>query len=252
MAIFAKLLVAQQAMIESLQSTLIQVKAMIFGGERFVINNGQVNDRGKNYIGFSLDNKGILKASGAEISGHIEAESGTLDNITIKEHALFLGTIKSGPIFVSNETTTPVPPTTFGVGTRVSDIVNSVGINATINVSSGSYGVKSGLVAMITTHSTIRTSSIVGGNIVYTGYQHTWTLKLVFNDNTENSFTGTGHSTSSSPTSSMSTYSGTIAQQLQFGGSIAGKIFIIENLPTGSTGLQRGTVYRNGNQLMIV
>jgi hypothetical protein len=43
----------------------------------------------------------------------------------------------------------------------------------------------------------------------------------------------------------------TINQQLSIGGSVFGKIFIITNLPVGGAGLPPGTVYRNGNQLMI-
>ena len=119
-ALFAKLLVAQQAFIEELQAQIIQVNAAIFGGKRFVNVNGQIIDKGPGYDGFSLDSEGILKASGAEIKGHIEADSGTfaghveaasgsfngtvnidygeLRNVNIRENATIEGniTIKSG------------------------------------------------------------------------------------------------------------------------------------------------------------
>jgi hypothetical protein len=252
-ALFAQKFFAQQAIIKELQAQLINVQGAIFGGERFINENGRVIDKGKNLSGFCIEQDGKLKASGAEISGHIEATSGTLDNLTIKESATFLGTIKSGPVFISNETTASVPPTTFNAGTNVNTIVNTIGINKIINVASGTSGSKSGLISIITTHSYIRTQTVVAGTIMFTGYQHTWNFKLLFNDSTELSFTGTGHNaTSTNPTSPMNNYSGTIAQRLQFGGSIPGKIFRIENLPIGSAGLHVGSVYRNGNQLMIV
>jgi len=47
-------------------------------------------------------------------------------------------------------------------------------------------------------------------------------------------------------------WSNSISQQLSIGGSVPGKIFKMDNLPIGSAGLSTGTVYRNGNQLMIV
>lgn len=83
------------AFIEQLQAQLIQVNAAIFGGERFVKENGQVTDQGSRLPGFSLDGSGRLKASGAEISGHIEADSGTLNAVTIEEQAVFRGRILS-------------------------------------------------------------------------------------------------------------------------------------------------------------
>lgn len=81
---------------------MIKVMAAIFGGERFEIINGQLVDKGAHLPGFSMDHTGKLKASGAEISGHIEADSGTLNNITIRENSLFQGNITSGPLVLSD------------------------------------------------------------------------------------------------------------------------------------------------------
>jgi hypothetical protein len=72
------------------------------------------------------------------------------------------------------------------------------------------------------------------------------------NDSTVTTFTAIGRSNSQNSNSNISGDNTTITQQLSFGGSTSGYIFKIENLPTGSSGLPTGTVYRNSNYLMIV
>ena len=75
---------------------MIQVLNMIYGGERFSWDGHQLVDNGDHLPGFLLDKSGMLKASGAEISGHIKAKSGELDAVTINEQAVFKGRIFSG------------------------------------------------------------------------------------------------------------------------------------------------------------
>jgi len=74
MALFTRNLMALDAFIEKLQSLFINVKAAIFGGSRFTLNNlSQLVDNGSHLQGFCLNSNGILKASGAEISGTLQA-----------------------------------------------------------------------------------------------------------------------------------------------------------------------------------
>jgi predicted phage tail protein len=98
MAVFAKMLIAQRAFIEELESQLIQVKAAIFGGKRFVIKNGQVADQGSHLPGFCLDKDGKLRASDAEISGHIEAASGTFKGRLEANKGYFIGELTAGAL----------------------------------------------------------------------------------------------------------------------------------------------------------
>jgi len=105
MAVFVRQLMAARAFIEKLESLLINVKGAIFGGERFINVNDQVVDRGSNYTGFCIAQDGILKASGAEISGRIDAMLGRLQHISIQEHAVIEGdiTIRSGEFQVVSD-----------------------------------------------------------------------------------------------------------------------------------------------------
>jgi hypothetical protein len=247
MAAFIRNLFAQRAFIEQLESVLIQVKAAIFGGERFVKENGQVKDLGSHLPGFCLDKDGKLRASGAEISGHVKADSGELNNVTIKEGAVFLGTIHTGPVFISNETTAPVAPRVFNSGTSIGDIMSFLGGVGTFNIN-GSYGNRSDLVSVVT--AIARTITIiVGVQQIPVPNTPVHSLRLIFSSGNDVYLENT-------PTPTYPPYSGvnsaTINQQLSIGGSSPGKIFRIHNLPTGGAGLPSGTVYRNGNQLMIV
>ena len=74
-AVFARLLVAQQAFIEELQSQLIKVNNAIFGGPRFTKNaQGQIIDNGSSLNGFKLGADGKLIASNGEFSGDLNAQ----------------------------------------------------------------------------------------------------------------------------------------------------------------------------------
>jgi hypothetical protein len=74
---------------------MIQVLNAIYGGERFKFDGTKLVDKGINLPGFLLDKSGVLKASGAEISGHIEANSGTFKG------DLLAGTLKATGLEIS-------------------------------------------------------------------------------------------------------------------------------------------------------
>lgn len=113
MAIFTQQLMAVTAFIENLQSLLINVKGAIFGGTRFIKQDNQVIDLGTEKTGFCIAQDGILKASGAEISGRIEAHEG-----------FFHGELEAGP-FKAN--TQPVMGSliTYSSNTLVRTLMNA-------------------------------------------------------------------------------------------------------------------------------
>jgi len=221
-ALFARQLVVQQAFIEELAAQVITLKD---GGQI----KSEITDPVTGEPLFRLLANGLLEAMNARIKGHIEADTGELNNVTIKEQALFLGTVNTGPVYISNENTAPVNPTVFAVGSQIRNIGNTLGWDRTINVSSGSYGSRLGLISIVT--------SAQYGSFNHVSFQ----IKLLFNDG--GSVVTLNDSTD---------YPQNLTQALSVGGSASGKIFRIDNLPSGSAGLPVGTVYRNGNQLMIV
>jgi len=195
--------------------------------------------------GFQIKANGDAEFNDAVFREHVEATSGyikdmNIDNVTIGNDALFLGVIKTGPVFISNETTAPVAPTVFNSGARVRDVVDSIGRNTTKNVSSGYYGNKSGIISLTTTY-TAGAYNYIGQNIPYR-----WTLRILFNDGTYTELTDTTiYEQPNDNTNNL-----TVA--LSIGGSQSGNVFRIYDVPIGSAGLPTGTVYRNGNQLCIV
>jgi cytoskeletal protein CcmA (bactofilin family) len=104
MALFCKLLIAQQAFIEELQSQIIKVNGAIYGGNKYLAN-GDVNPQAPaGAKGFYLGSDGVLKAEKGEFTGKITAESGTftgeikaksgtLDNVTINKNCTVNGNI---------------------------------------------------------------------------------------------------------------------------------------------------------------
>ncbi|MCL2245470.1 MAG: host specificity factor TipJ family phage tail protein, partial [Treponema sp.] len=226
-AVFAKMLVVMDAFIETLSAQKILLKN---GGIIQSDNYDPVNK-----IGWMIDYLGNAVFNNATVRGHIDAESGSIrnlniDNVTIGKEAVYLGIIKTGPVFISNETTAPIEPRVFAANTRIRDIVEALGPNATINVSTGYFGTIQGLKTVIVS---LRSTGV---------FSYTYTISLIFNNSVPYEISDTGN-ISPPPT---------LGAVLSLGGSIPGKIFIMENLPIGSEGLQAGSVYRNGNQLMIV
>ena len=127
------------AFIEQLQAQLIQVQGAIFGGERFVKKDGQVIDNGINRTGFYVGQDGILKASGAEISGDIYANNG-----------FFRGDLVSGAMISSNQDTDAMPPITFSANHTARDVYNHYGRSGTFPIESGSFGGQGGVIAITT------------------------------------------------------------------------------------------------------
>ena len=91
-AVIARQLIAQRAFIESLEAQVLKIAGIIYGGGRFVFEDGRLVDKGAHLKGFSLDGDGTLKAS------QIDIDTGTLQNIDIINRANFKGliTIESG------------------------------------------------------------------------------------------------------------------------------------------------------------
>jgi len=103
-AVFVKMLIAQQAFIDDLQSKLIQVENAVFGGPRFEKNSqGQLFDKGENLRGFALESSGKLKVSEGEfrrgnfeditmtggtssdlIANNLEANDATIKNMNVE------------------------------------------------------------------------------------------------------------------------------------------------------------------------
>jgi hypothetical protein len=219
--------VAMQAFIEALQAQIITLS-----------NGGRIQS--ENFIegraGFKINHDGDAEFNNGKLRGHIEADSGELNNVTIKEQAVFLGTINSGPVFISNENTTPVVPRVFSAGTSIADIRSFLGGDSTFNIN-GSYGGRTDLISIIT--ATVQNASNAN--------DRRYSLCLIFSSGTDVFFEDTVSMNVQGPFVSRAT----ISQQLSIGGSASGKIFIIANLPIGGAGLPPGTVYRQGNQLMI-
>jgi hypothetical protein len=109
-AVFCRTIAAQQAFINELQTKLIQVQNAIFGGARFVRNGdgSGVVDLGDDKTGFKLGADGQLIASGADISGTINANNGSFSNLDIKDvtisgNSVFKGDIISGPLELTSD-----------------------------------------------------------------------------------------------------------------------------------------------------
>jgi hypothetical protein len=151
-------------------------------------------------------------------------------------------------LYASNEIVIPPAGQTWQINTTIQTIKNNLnvgtmGINETktINFSSGSYGEKTGLSRLEFSLIVLGTYNTVLGVVPLLGNK----LKIIFNDNityTHEDTRGTG----------INVNDGKINKILTVGGGMAGKTLKFKNLPGGAEGLEAGTVYRNGNQLMIV
>jgi len=236
------------AFIEQLQAQLIQVNAIVFGGERFIKENGQVIDRGPSFRGFSLDSNGLLKASRAEITNSY------IDDVVIGKSAVFAGTVDSGPLHASNEIQTPPAGRTWTnntlIGTIRSDLdVGSIPENGsrTVNFGSGQLGSKQGITQLTFESKFLyyQPPMVVNGVVIGVGRNvFGLRLRIHFNDNTVTTFEDTMGS-------GININQGRINQSLTVGGGNSGGTLRFNNLPSGPAG-PSGTVYRNGNQLMIV
>ena len=229
MAIIVKQLIAQRAFIEKLQSLLIQVKGAIFGGERFVNNNDKVVDMGTDKTGFCIAQDGILKASGAEISGHIEADSGELNNVVIKEESVFRGDIFAGPLTL----------TSINIDSRIFTFGPSFYGNAVYNAVVAYLGYAPSLAPTEGTMNALGRVSILN-YISFNVSAQEMTLYLTNGNTSINAVI----STRPGATGNVGT--------LSFQFKVGNKMMRLDKLPTTSAGLPAGAVYRDGNNLKIV
>jgi hypothetical protein len=238
--LFCLNLIAQKAFVKYLQALEITLSELTENGKT---QRGSI--KSQNYkqgaSGFKIDYNGDCEFNNGKFRGHVDVDSGELNNVTIKEQAVVLGTISSGPVYISNESTAPVSPRIFGSGTTIDIIRTFLGGNGTFNIS-GSYGSRTDLISIVTT--TVKTVNLIipPQNIIARDVP-VYSLRLIFSSGNDVYLENTN--------SNSSITSATISQQLSVGGSISGKVFRIIDLPTGGAGLPPGTVYRNGNQLMI-
>jgi hypothetical protein len=220
-AVFTRLIVAQRAYIEALESMLIQVNGAIFGGERFVKENGQVIDRGSDRTGFCIAQNGILKASGVEISGDIHANNGT-----------FRGDLFSGVLFSSNQLNGEnMPSKTFHSSDTAKTVWDFYGGNSqNIPVNSGSWGGVSGIFGLNLSFDRIP----VPGNVGLGGVATRYILDILI-------FNGT---TIRRTWADANGHRNILGAALIIDGGRRGPVFRL-NLPLGADGLNIGDVYRD-------
>jgi len=110
---------------------MIKVMAAIYGGERFSFDGASLVDNGKHLTGFCLDKDGKLKASGADISGHIEATS-----------AKFTGKLEANVSLQNSTFTYPMYGAVRGfIVFKPDDGVQTTGV-ITVQVSEGIAGIE--------------------------------------------------------------------------------------------------------------
>jgi hypothetical protein len=105
MALFAKLLIAQQAFIEELQSQILKINGAIYGGDRF---NKSGNVVRPDKPGFYLGSDGVFKATGGvfqgvssgEFDGSVHGDYGSFDVLKTKSFEMLNG----GPLAANQDT----------------------------------------------------------------------------------------------------------------------------------------------------
>jgi len=114
-ALFARVLIAQQAFIETLAAQLIVLRK---GG---AIQSESETD-GIPDVLIKADGEAIFNK--ATIRGHVDANSGTFTDITVTGDSIFCGDIFSGPLVLTKEY--PISGLiSYGAGTGAIDIVNT-------------------------------------------------------------------------------------------------------------------------------
>jgi hypothetical protein len=224
---------------------MIQILNAIYGGDRFTKSaDGQsLIDNGADKTGFKLGADGRLIASNAEISGTVNANFGSFDNISIGSNAFFSGIINSGPLYASNENSEAVSGNTYSSNTSVRSVWESLsgaggipypGSGQTFAVVSGKYGDKSGLLALVFFHSAVI-------NPITNLVVNTYDLTLNFADGT-----------SIDINSGVGRYNPSLGATLEIGGGQPGKTLKFNNLPVGDGGLQPGAVYMTSDGTLKV
>ncbi|MCL2194231.1 MAG: hypothetical protein FWB78_12660 [Treponema sp.] len=210
--------------------------ANLVGAKHIIVNtNGAIQS--EDYLpgqrGFIIRANGTAEFNNATFRGHIEALSGMfqnveLQNVFIGNQAIFEGSIHSGPLFASNDPSTPSPSRSWPAGTSIATIRSNLGVDQnetrTIDVSGGSLGGTTGL---------IRLEFVATGYIRPPAMVPAWNriLRVVFANNTF-------------------TFTDTINQTLAIGGTTAGQTLRFFNLPSGGEGLPAGTVWRDSSGIL--
>jgi hypothetical protein len=188
---------------------------------------------------WSLDRDGLLRAMNAVIYGTINADSGELNNVTIKENALFMGNIISGPLKLTDET--PASNTfPYNIGTRADTIVAAELGRLGIRISTGG-GINWRQVK----------GSYGGSQIIRVGFSgyydnsvnHHYTVYVIYSNGTQ------------AEIAYYSRYNDTIKNNtltsfLSFAYTSGGKMFTLTDLPTQDP-LTPDVVYRLGKELRI-
>jgi len=121
--LFCMNLIAQKAFVKYLQALEITLSELTENGRT---KRGSI--KSQNYSpgvsGFKIDYDGDCEFNNGNFRGHIEADSGVLNNIAILENALFQGNISSGPLVVSAQAADDTPLKSYSAGTVPYTIYN--------------------------------------------------------------------------------------------------------------------------------
>jgi hypothetical protein len=166
-AVFCRILFAQQAAIETLQSQLIQIGNAIFGGARFERQGSAVVDKGVDKTGFMI---------GAD--GKLVATNGTLNDMLITGKSEFRGSIASGPLYLSSDISTGITYT-YNAGTSVQTILDQFGLDhfGDSQHVAGSYGDRGNVSLLERYFDVTGNTSVPGGGtipVIETGLQITY------------------------------------------------------------------------------
>jgi hypothetical protein len=120
--LIAKMLIAQKAFIETLETQLLKITGVIYGGDRFDEHGQEIN---KNADGWYLGPDGRLQAAGGRFSGTVYAQGGHFKEASAEELSISGGSIRIGSLFVSDDVTTPSRPATYLSTTKLIAFVNN-------------------------------------------------------------------------------------------------------------------------------
>jgi hypothetical protein len=217
MSILVRDLIAKTAMIEYIASHKLHIQSK--DGSTGAIYGGGYDENGNptGGPGFYLGTDGKLKAVDGEFSGTINAAKG-----------VFTGDIISGPLIAMDATSGATISKTFSTGTRISEIIQYFNPSSVyVNVSGGSYNGKSGIIRLGFTHAYHPGDSTTPKIDYYIMY-------IYYSDG------------------STVTVQDSIPASLTVLPSVAGKVFKIIGLPSGSSSnLETNAVYEDGGILKI-
>ncbi|MDR0443279.1 MAG: hypothetical protein LBH44_07735 [Treponema sp.] len=205
-AVFAELIVAQNAFIEKLQTQLIELQ-----------DGGAIQS--KNY------NSG---SAGFRIEGNTgDAE---FNKFTARGDSFFYGNIISGPVIISNQIVgTTATPKTFTIGQNAKAVCDYMGIGVFgVTSTAASFGGRA--LSVIKTFK----DTVISTGVGLPTYIDRWNVEMTYAE------------TRNTITRSWADYSGgrnTLGSELVIGGAKPGKTFIIADLPESRNLVATGQVY---------